>query len=167
MHQQMTRRAALTTLIAASPLALTACQGGVNPLTGPVHVDVVTAQQWSAQVAAAVTQIVKESLPALAGHLSQAQLDTINVIVNGIDAANQAFQTVSSGDQSVVHLVQQISSGVSQLITTLSPLVPAVAAIAPAVQVGLVVLNAFIANIAIVVPPVPASLHRAALRHSG
>lgn len=154
-------RRVLARAMCLSPFALLACS--TNPLTQPVTVDLTTAQIWAGEVSAAVNGFVL----AMDSAVPPATAAVVNKANITLQAANAAFQALKSGSANAQQLVAEVSQQVQAVMSALAPIYPAVQKAQTDIDLGLMVLNAFVAAVAIVVPPVPASLHRAALSGRG
>lgn len=162
----MKRRRFLTisTLLSAVPLI-----GCVTSPTGQVApVDFATVQLWSQDLTDAIAGVATMDVmpnPAISPtikrqvQLGLAVLQTGNATLHGATAPTNPRQVVN-----------EIVQGVMTLLPLLAPLVPALAATNPVgmgVQLGVLVLMAFVNATPMAVPPVPAALHRSAMRYRG
>jgi hypothetical protein len=151
---------------AAMLLALAGCSQTAPVGSTPVVVDLTTAQTWASEVVDGITAEVT----AVNASLNATLQKTVSQILGGIAAANTAFQSIASGTTTLTGFANQIIGGIVQLVGQLAPFVPALALTDPlgmGIQLALTVLTAFTNALPIVVPPVPAALHRAALAYRG
>jgi len=138
-----------------------------NPLTGPAKIDIATAQMWAKEVTAAADSFASQAQTELGTQITPAIAAQIQTAVQTLNAANTAFQSVASGATTTVNgLVQSIVSTLQSLMALLAPIYPAIASVMPEVDVAVMVLTAFLNNVAIIVPPVPAGIHKAAMAKS-
>jgi len=136
-----------------------------NPLNGPAKIDITTAQMWAKEVTAAADSFAAQAQTELGAQITPAIAAQIQTAVQTLNAANTAFQGLASGATTVNGLVQSIVSMLQSLMALLGPIYPAIASVMPEVDVAVMVLTAFLNNVAIVVPPVPAAIHKAAMAH--
>lgn len=152
--------------LVAAGCSVTGSNTKVNPVQVPVKVDLSTAKQWSGLVAAAVAQFATTAVVSLqtSGKVPANVIAEVQTAVNTLTAVNATFQGVVDGNLTVGSLATSVINAVNALMTALAPIYPAVAAFAPEVGIALFVVQAFISAVAIVIPPVPASLTTSAAK---
>lgn len=114
------------------------------------------AQHWASSVVTALTELSNELIAD--GSLSGDSAATVRESINSAQAALAVFVGLQPGATSARAVAGEVLS-VVQALASLLPLDPAVR---PAVQLGISVLYAFVQNIPMTVPGVPATLHNLA-----
>lgn len=156
-------------ILRALPITLAgfvaACATGTNPLNSAVTVDLTTAKLWANELVTAVTQFGKDALPVVGSKLSASDLTSVNNALTALTNLNASFQAVTITTTDVKGLIQQIVGFVSTVVKVLAPVYPPLAAVSTEIDIAVFVLDAFINAVAIIVPPVPAGLHKMALKH--
>ena len=163
MNTRRTLLASSGMIGAGALLTLAGCNG--NPLNGPAKIDITTAKMWAQEVTSAADNFAKQALTQAGTVITPAVAADVQKAVATLDAANAAFQGLASGTTDVKTLVLSIIQMLQSLVTMLGPIFPPLASVMPEVDIAVMVLTAFVNEVAMVVPPVPAALHRAALGH--
>lgn len=117
------------------------------------------AQNWASSVVAALSELGSGLIAD--GSLSGENAATVEALINGAQAALAVFVGLQPGATSAPVVAGKILAAIQTLI----PLLPLDPGTRSAVQLGISVLGAFIQNIPMTVPDVPATLHTLAEPH--
>lgn len=117
------------------------------------------AQKWASSIVAALSQLGGGLIAN--GSLSGKSAATVQASISSAQAAVAAFTSLEPGATSAQAIAEEILS----IVQALAPLLPLDPGVRSAVQLGISVLYAFVQDIPMAVPGVPATLQMVAVRH--